>query len=95
MFQTYFIVSCTHLKYCKYSNNGSLLQCYSIVKIQFKNFYLTIFMALNTNMMNKTINTFTLTIKSTVKILKNILVLKRLKWRITVKQNIIEENRAN
>ena len=52
-------------------------------------------MALNTNMMNKTINTFTLTIKSTVKILKNILVLKRLKWRITVKQNIIEENRAN
>ena len=60
---TYFVVSCTHN--CKYSNNKSLLQCYSIVKIQFKNFYLTIFIALNANMMNKTIKTFTLAIKKT------------------------------
>ena len=37
--------------------------CQSIDKIQFKNFYLTIFMALNTNIMNKTIKTFTLTNK--------------------------------
>ena len=42
--------------------------CYSIVKIQFKNFYLTVFMALNTNIMNKTIKTFTLTIENTVNI---------------------------
>ena len=48
--------------------NKSLLQCYSTVKIQFKNFYLTIFMALNTNIMDKTIKTFTLTIKNTVNI---------------------------
>ena len=34
------------------------LQCYSIVKNTFKNFYLTIFMAINTNFMNKTIKTF-------------------------------------
>ena len=46
----------------------SLLQRYNIVKIQFKNFYLTIFMALNTNIMDKTIKTFTLTIKNTVNI---------------------------
>ena len=68
--------------------------CYSIVKIQFKNFYLTIFMALNTNIMNKTIKTFTLTIKKLL-IFKNILVLKRLKWRMIIKQNITEGNRAN
>ena len=37
-------------------------------------------MALNTNIMNKTVNTFTLTIKNTVNVKKNILVLKRLKW---------------
>ena len=43
---TYFIVSCTNQKYCKYSNNKSFLQCYSIVKIQFKNCYLTISTAL-------------------------------------------------
>ena len=35
-----------------------LLQCYSIVKITFKNFYLTIFIAIKTNLMNKTIKTF-------------------------------------
>ena len=35
-----------------------LLQCYSIVKNTFKNFYLTVFMAINTNIMNKTIKTF-------------------------------------
>ena len=29
-----------------------LLQCYSIVKNTFKNFYLTIFIAINTNIMN-------------------------------------------
>ena len=40
-----------------------MLQCYNIDKIQFKNFYLTIFMALNTNIMNKTIKTFTLALK--------------------------------
>ena len=34
------------------------LKCYSIVKDTFKNFYLTIFMAINTNIMNKTIKTF-------------------------------------
>ena len=32
-----------------------LLQCYSIVKNIFKSFHLTIFMAINTNIMNKTI----------------------------------------
>ena len=42
--------------------------CYSIVKIQFENFYLPIFMVLNMNIMNKTIKTFTLTIKNTVNI---------------------------
>ena len=52
-------------------------------------------MALNTNIMDKTIKTFTLTIKNTVNILKNILVLKRLKWRMIVKQNVTEGNRAN
>ena len=72
-----------------------MLQCYSIVKIQFKNFYLTLFLALSTNIMNKAIKTFTLTIKNTANILKNIFVLKRLKWRMTVKQNITKENRAN
>ena len=35
-----------------------LLQCYSIVKNTFKNFYLTFFIAINTNIMNKTIKTF-------------------------------------
>ena len=35
-----------------------LLQCYGIVKNTFKNFYLTIFMAINANIMNKTIKTF-------------------------------------
>ena len=35
-----------------------LLKCYSIVKNTFKNFYLTIFKAINTNIMNKTIKTF-------------------------------------
>ena len=45
--------------------------------------------------MNKAIKTFTLTIKNTANILKNIFVLKRLKWRMTVKQNITKENRAN
>ena len=34
-----------------------LLQCYSIVKNTFKNFYLTIFIAIKTNLMNKTIKT--------------------------------------
>ena len=51
-------------------------------------------MALNTNIMNKTIKTFTLTIKKLL-IFKNILVLKRLKWRMIIKQNITEGNRAN
>ena len=32
-----------------------LLKCYSIVKNTFKNFFLTIFMAVNTNILNKTI----------------------------------------
>ena len=35
-----------------------LLQCYSIVKNTFKHFYLTIFMSININIMNKTIKTF-------------------------------------
>ena len=35
-----------------------VLKCYSIVKNTLKNFYLTIFMAINTNIMNKTIKTF-------------------------------------
>ena len=35
-----------------------LLQCYSIVKNIFKNLYLTIFMAINTNIMNKKFKTF-------------------------------------
>ena len=37
-----------------------LLQCYSIVKNTFKNFYLTIFIAIKTNLMNmnKAIKTF-------------------------------------
>ena len=34
------------------------LKCYSIFKDTFKNFYLTIFMTINTNIMNKTIETF-------------------------------------
>ena len=47
-----------------------LLQCYSIVKntFTFKNFHLTIFIAIKTNLMNKTIKCFTLTIKNTVNI---------------------------
>ena len=32
-----------------------LLQCYSIVKNTFKAFYLTLFMGIKTNIMNKTI----------------------------------------
>ena len=36
----------------------SLLQCYSIVKNTFKIFYLAIFIAISTNIMNKTIKTF-------------------------------------
>ena len=44
--------------------------------------------------MNKTIKTFTLAIKKTV-IFRNILVLKRLKWRMIIKQNVTEGNRAN
>ena len=36
----------------------ALLQCYSIVKNTFEDFYLTIFMAINRNIMNKTIKTF-------------------------------------
>ena len=47
---------------------GSLLQCYSIVKNTFKNFYLTLFMAIKTNIMNKTIKNLILTIKNTVNI---------------------------
>ena len=35
-----------------------LLTCYNIDKNTFKNFYLTIVMAINTNTMNKTIKTF-------------------------------------
>ena len=35
-----------------------LLQCYSIVKNTFKKFCLTIFMAINTNIMNKIIKTY-------------------------------------
>ena len=35
-----------------------LFQCYGIVKTTFKNFYLTIFIATNTNIMNKPIKTF-------------------------------------
>ena len=35
-----------------------LLQCYIVVKNTFKNFYLTIFMAINTNIMNKAIKIF-------------------------------------
>ena len=35
-----------------------LLQCYSIVRNTLKNFYLTIFMAININRMNETIKTF-------------------------------------
>ena len=42
--------------------------------------------------MNKTIKTFTLAIKI---LSKNILVLKHLKWRMIIKQNVTEGNRAN
>ena len=35
-----------------------LLQCYSIVKSTFKNFYLSILIAINKNIINKTIKTF-------------------------------------
>ena len=35
-----------------------LLKCYSIIKNTFKNFYLTIFMTIKTNIMNKTIKNF-------------------------------------
>ena len=35
-----------------------LLQCFSIVKNTFKIFYLTIYRAINTNIMNETIKTF-------------------------------------
>ena len=45
-----------------------LLQCYSIVKIAFKNFYKTIFIAIKTNLMNKTSKTFYITINNTVNI---------------------------
>ena len=44
------------------------LKCYSIIKDTFKNFYLTIFMTINTNIMNKTIKTFQITIKITINI---------------------------
>ena len=37
-----------------------LLQCYSIVKNTFKNFYLTLFMGIKTNIMNKTIKNLNL-----------------------------------
>ena len=47
-----------------------LLQCYSIDRNTCKNFCLTIFMAINTNIMNETIQTFALTIKNTVHISK-------------------------
>ena len=64
------------------------------VTVSLKYDYLTIFMALNTNIMNKTIKKFTLAIKKLL-IFKNILVLKRLKWRMIIKQNVTEGNRAN
>ena len=35
-----------------------LLQCNRIAKNTFKNFYLTVFIAINTNIMNKTVETF-------------------------------------
>ena len=72
--------------------------CYSIIKIQFKNFYLAIFIPLNTNILNKTIKTFTLAIKKIYLqniIFKNIPFLKHLKWRTIINQNVTEGNRAN
>ena len=35
-----------------------LLKCYSIIKNTFKNFYLTTFMTIKSNIMNKTIKNF-------------------------------------
>ena len=72
--------------------------CYSIIKIQFKNFYLAIFIPLNTNILNKTIKTFTLAIKKIYLkniIFKNIPFLKHLKWRTIINRNVTEGNRAN
>ena len=52
---TYFFFSCTHSKVLQIVK---ILQCYSILKNTFKNFNLTIFMAISTSIMNKTIKTF-------------------------------------
>ena len=42
-----------------------LLECYSVVENIFKNIYLTIFMVININIMNKQLRIFTLNIKNT------------------------------
>ena len=70
-----------------------LLQCYSIVKNAFKNFYLITFIAIKTNLMNKT-KLFTSTIKNTVNISKTTF-LKTSKMEYNSKTNETKENRAN
>ena len=72
-----------------------LLQCYSIVKNTLKNFYLTIFMAINIKKMNETIKTFYINHWKYRWYLKNLLILKRLKWSMTVKLNVTNVNRTN
>ena len=71
-----------------------MFQCYSIVKIQFKNFYLTIFIALDTNILNKTIKNFTLAIIRTVNIQKHT-CLKTSEVENDNKKNVAKGNRAN
>ena len=74
--------------------NSQMIRVSYNVTVSLKYDYLTIFMALNTHIMNKTIKKFTLAIKKLL-IFKNILVLKRLKWRMIIKQNVTKGNRAN
>ena len=74
--------------------NSQMIRVSYNVTVSLKYDYLTIFMALNTHIMNKTIKKSTLAIKKLL-IFKNILVLKRLKWRMIIKQNVTKGNRAN
>ena len=73
--------------------NG-LLQCYSIVKNTFKNFYLTIFMTIKTNIMNKTIKNFNIHLKIPL-ISKNPTYLKTPEMEYDSKRNVAKGNRAN
>ena len=72
-----------------------LLKCYSIAKNTFKNFYLIIFMVQNENIMNEKIKNFIHSLLKIPLISKNLLILKCLKWCMTLKQNITKGNRVS